>query len=266
MSSQIFWAILLILAGVVFLLNNLGLLPGSAWNYLWPLVLIAIGLSLLLAWRRSPGAATVSESVPLDGASRARLTVRHGAGQLRIHTGAPADLLLYGTFGGGVEKRVQHQGDQLDVSLQATSGDWTQWAGPWHWGEGNRREWNLGLNPGIPLTLAIESGAAENRLDLSGLRVTDLTLRTGASSTNLTLPAQAGYTQAKINTGAASVNLQVPAGVAARIRGTIGLGNLSVDQARFPRRDGGYESADFASAANRVELEIEGSVGSVTVR
>jgi hypothetical protein len=57
----------------------------------------------------------------------------------------------------------------------------------------------------------------------------------------------------------------VPPGVAARIRGSMGVGTLSVDQSRFPRRDGGYESADFETAVNRVELDVEGGVGSVEV-
>jgi hypothetical protein len=79
------------------------------------------------------------------------------------------------------------------------------------------------------------------------------------------LPARAGWTRARIQSGAASVHVTVPAGVAARIRGAIGVGALDVDPGRFPRRDGGHESPDFETATNRVELDVEGGVGSVTV-
>jgi hypothetical protein len=114
--------------------------------------------------------------------------------------------------------------------------------------------------------LALEVGASENRLDLAALRVTDLSIKTGASSTTLTLPAQAGHTRVQIESGAASIRAEIPPGVAARIRGTMGVGTLNVDTTRFPRRGGEYVSDDFETAANRVDLTVEGGVGSVDVR
>ncbi|MBI3360239.1 MAG: hypothetical protein HY023_03930 [Chloroflexi bacterium] len=96
--------------------------------------------------------------------------------------------------------------------------------------------------------------------------MTDLALKTGASATDITLPAQAGFTRVRIAAGAAAVRVKVPDGVAARIRGRMGLGALNVDQSRFSRRDGTYESSGFESATNRAELEIDGGVGEVSVR
>lgn len=72
--------------------------------------------------------------------------------------------------------------------------------------------------------------------------------------------------RASVNAGAASVDITVPAGVAARVRGMMGVGSLDVDQRRFPRRNGMDESPDFETAENRVELAVEGGVGSVRVR
>jgi hypothetical protein len=46
-----FWPVVLIAIGVVFLLNNVGLLPGNAWDWvlrIWPLIFIAWGLDALL--------------------------------------------------------------------------------------------------------------------------------------------------------------------------------------------------------------------------
>jgi len=127
-------------------------------------------------------------------------------------------------------------------------------------------DWNVGLNPDIPLDLVFETGASKSRIDLSALKVTELTIRTGASSTELVLPEKAGHTRARISSGAASVEVRVPVGTAARIRGTMGLGSLNVDGQRFPRKDSVYESDGFAAAENTVELDIEGGVGSVSVR
>lgn len=47
-----FISLLLIIIGVVFLLKNLGLITGSTWEIIWPLILIAFGLWLLFKHHR----------------------------------------------------------------------------------------------------------------------------------------------------------------------------------------------------------------------
>jgi hypothetical protein len=264
MTSRLFWPLALVALGILLLLDNLGYLPGSAWGYVWPALLIFLGLSLLV--RRGARPEPVEDSLSLDGATDARLSFKHGAGVLEVRGGAGPDRLFEGVFGGGLEKRIDRQGDLLEATLEARASDWTQFMLPWNWVSGARGfDWDVRLNPETRLALSFETGASDTRLDLTDLRVTDLRLQTGASSTRLALPARGGWTRVHISSGAASVRVTVPAGVAARIRGSMGVGSLDVDQARFPRRGGAYESADFETATNRVELDIEGGVGSVTV-
>ena len=59
--------------------------------------------------------------------------------------------------------------------------------------------------------------------------------------------------------------ITVPEGVAAVIHGQVSVGSLDVDRRRFPQRGAGYQSDDYEGAANRVELDIDGGVGSVRV-
>ena len=66
--------------------------------------------------------------------------------------------------------------------------------------------------------------------------------------------------------GAASLTFLVPTGVAARIGTKMGLGSIQVDESRFPRMGDGYQSTDYATAENRVDLDIQGGVGSVRIR
>jgi hypothetical protein len=102
-------------------------------------------------------------------------------------------------------------------------------------------------------------------LDLRELTVRRLELQTGASETRVLLPRASGQTEVKAAHGAASLVLDVPAGVAARIRTRMAIGRTQIDQSRFPPSPGGYESPDFATAANRVDIDAEGGVGSLTV-
>jgi hypothetical protein len=43
------------------------------------------------------------------------------------------------------------------------------------------------------------------------------------------------------------------------------LGSTQVDESHFPRAGDGHESPDFATAPNRVEIDVRGGVGSVRV-
>jgi len=147
-------------------------------------------------------------------------------------------------FDGGVDKRVRTDGDGLRVELSLPSGVWPSFMLPGAaWYRKGGLEWTLVLSPDAPLSLRVESGASETRLDLSGLKVTDLRVETGASSTEVVLPAAAGFTRA--------------------------AGALShIDVApRFQRlASGQYESPDYATAPNKVDLKVETGVGAVTIR
>jgi hypothetical protein len=111
----------------------------------------------------------------------------------------------------------------------------------------------------------LETGASETRLDLDDLQISELRLKTGASSTNVNLPAQAGFTRVMVESGAASVDIRIPQGVAARIRSRGGLSSLSLDRSRFPRTGDTYQSADYDTALNKVDIDVQMGVGSVTI-
>jgi hypothetical protein len=47
-----FFSLIIIVIGLVFLLKNLGFIGGDVWPIIWPSLLILLGLSLLLKRRR----------------------------------------------------------------------------------------------------------------------------------------------------------------------------------------------------------------------
>jgi len=193
----------------------------------------------------------------LEGAADAEIMVTFGAGRLAIGPAAPG-MLLDGTYDGGV--RVERAGPgRVRLSPPApTSLSWNR--APY--------TWRVGLTAEIPLRLRVESGAAEGELELSSLRLAELRLRTGASETRVTLPSAAGFTRVDAEGGAAGLRFRVPEGVAARIRSSMAIGSSDIDTARFPRTPAGdaWESPDFAGAANRVEIEFRGGIGTLSVR
>ena len=46
---------LLLLLGALMLLDQLGIITGDAWDYFWPVAVIALGVSLLYGARKKAG-------------------------------------------------------------------------------------------------------------------------------------------------------------------------------------------------------------------
>ncbi|HEY9086933.1 MAG TPA: DUF5668 domain-containing protein [Anaerolineaceae bacterium] len=260
--SSIFWGVAIILAGVVLLLSNLGLLPVNAWNLIWPLALVLLGLWFLFAPRLARGSLETRDlALPLEGARSAQVRISYGAGRLDLGPSSIPGQLLSGSFEGGVRESVSRNGDQTSVRLENP-----EIPVPGVIAGRQGASWRVQVSPDVDLNLVLETGASENILDLGRLRVTNLEIKSGASSTDVTLPANAGSTRVKVESGAASVTLRVPPGVAARIKGESFLSGFEIDAARFPRVDGQhYESPDYATAVNRVDISAEMGVGSVKV-
>jgi hypothetical protein len=287
---------ILIGLGVVFLLNNLGWLGWEVWEALlrlWPVLLIAAGLDLLIGRRSAlgsalivvallvimgatvwwsgvwwPGGAPVAgETITqaLNGATRADITIGIGAGTLRLHALDDSADLIHGAV-------MRAPRDQLtqNFSVSDDTAFFTlQNRGPSGWliPFGNQRSdqiiWDLRLNQDVPIKLKVDAGVGVATLDLARLHISDVDVTTGIGKTTVILPAQ-GRAQAHIIGGIGETTITIPAGVAVRIASEAGLGQVHV-QGDYPRQDKLYLSPNYETAANRVDLQVSGGIGSITI-
>jgi hypothetical protein len=270
--SFVVGAVLIVLGVLAILqtgLNVLGIAFRIGWIF-WPLLLIGVGVWFIMGFggfsRGGHGSVTREQSVlPLEGATEADITVRHGAGRLTLSGGAGSDQLLTGSFGGGLDASRRTDGGRLVVDMRVRDRDVAHFFAPWGRGWAGALDWDIAMNPSIPLSLRLETGASESRLSLTDLQVRELSIKTGASSTTVDLPRAAGFTRVHVESGAAAIKLRVPQGVAASIQVKSALAGIHVDRARFPLSSTGYASADYAGAANKVEIFVETGVGSVDI-
>lgn len=266
-KNRIFWAVVLVAAGFLLLLNNLGLFNINLWNLFWPTLLIVLGVWFLIGTATGTGEFVMEEgSVDLGDAESASITVKYGAGRLEMDASADEGKLVSGTFTKGLDARVNQKGSGLDVVLQPPRRVFPDVFFPGNWISGRGFRWDFGLSKEVPLNLVFETGAVDSYLDLTDLQVKELVVKTGASSTEIKLPAKAGNTYFKVEAGAASLVIYVPEGVAARVEADSGLASISVDQNRFPKQGGIYQSADFESADNKIDIRIETGVASIEIR
>jgi len=251
--------LVLVAIGGSFLLEDLGIIRDN--DVLLPLIVIAVGLGLMLSamtGRGRDGAAEpVSESVPLEGATSGTVRIDHGAGRLTVRSHHGGANLLEGSFGGGVDVEVHRDGARIRATLSP----------PRHGVRLARRvplDWTVTLSRQVPLELELHSGADTAELDLSDLKVEDLSVDTGASRTVISLPTS-GRSRVGIRGGAAEIRVSVPARVAAQIAVRGGASSVKVDELRFPKVGDRYRSPDFDGSEHRVEIQVDTGAASVQI-
>lgn len=258
--SQLFWGGALLLIGGLLLAGEMGVtLPNgrSLMSLFWPILLIGLGIWVLLSVFLRGSIKAETASIDLQGAREAGVRINHGAGEFHLHGGASANEFLRGSFAGGLDHTASRNGDRLEVRMRPAS-DFVMFP-PFGWRE--QLDWDVSLNPSVPTALDLNLGANKSVIDLKELTITDIRLKAGASDTVVTLPAR-GRLKADFDIGAASLTVVVPEGVAIRARGTVGVGDFSVDRSRFPNN----ESPDYATAANAVEINARGGAASIRIK
>lgn len=286
--------LILITIGALFLLANLGYVSGAFWLSLiqfWPLILILAGLEIffgrtrlgqivvllvgLLAiagvvWlainpnvlaRGGMNVETVSEA--RANIQQANVELNPGVGELIV---APLDAASANWVEGTisfpntmrVEKTYQVENGAAQLKLD-TEGTVLLFGTP-------AQRWNILFSPHVPIALKVDAGVGGSDLDLNGLNITALDLDTGIGGMEVIMPSRAGTVNARVNGGIGGLTIWIPQGVPARIRTRTGIGGATVNQARFPRvGDNLYESPDYASAPNKIDLNVDAGIGGITI-
>jgi hypothetical protein len=260
--ENFFWGILLILLGGLFLLHANGVIT-DVLGWFWPLALILLGAWVLVA-RYLPrcGSGDESFSINLQGANRLDLDIDHGGGSVSISAGAPEGVAICGSQAFGLEIKSQREGESLGVDLDAGP-TFLPFIGP----QGG--EWRFNLTQEVPVAIKLDAGATSLDLDMTDIKLTFLGVDAGASGIKVKLPANAGQTLVDITAGAASIDLSIPQGVGARIRMEQGVSSINIDESRFQMLTSlknMYQSSDYDTAANRVEINLECGASTISVR
>jgi Cell wall-active antibiotics response LiaF, C-terminal len=245
------------------------------------------------------GGATVANNVltdnlsaPLGGAKTAMVDINTGSGNLTIDRLAGGEqVLASGTLqyleNQGVPARsVNTSNGQATLTLRGVEARQPWFRFPWDACNG-ATDWQIHLNPTVSSDITARSGG-NVKLDLAGMVVTRLMADSGGGNLDVVLPDNAanlnvtaktgggnvtveigssttGSSTVNANSGAGNVVVRVPSGIAAKIHATAGLGKVIIDP-RFSKIDKNtYQSPDYDSAANKVEITVNSGAGNVTV-
>lgn len=284
------WPVLLILAGAILLLDNLGRLDLSLWELLfrlWPAILLAIGIELLVPTRSAASylltvllvlavfagsywlltttdsrrGATESIEEPLDGDGPVSLILEPVIGTLRLHPGTARQGLLAGSIpaesAGELSVERFSRGGQGVVRLtrDLRPGGWVVF--PF-----SQKAWDLTIDRDVSLELEVDMAAGILDLDLAQLDLRRVDAGIGVGEIRVELPDASA--EVRVEGGVGSLHIVLPEGVSARVHISRGLTTLDLP-AGYRYEDGIARSPQASGATADLEIHVNLGVGLIEI-
>ena len=301
---KIFWGLLLVLIGILFILKNTGVLFfswHSMWQ-LWPVILILWGISLIPVkdWIKLVlSLVTVvitffaiqqygpkdnhkwnfewNDRNQRDDNNEDNVTTYNNVmsenydsltkyAELKLNIGV-GNFNISDTTNMLIE--VKHDNDNANYSMTARAEDsLTRIELSLEKGEFNegkiRNNVNLKLNPNPIWDLDLNVGAAEVKFDLSGFKTRNLKIQGGASDIDIKIGAALPLTDVKLEAGAASIMVRVPESAGCEI-----ISNTFMSSKDFKGfikiGNQKYQTPNFASSTNKIMIDLQAGVARVDV-
>ncbi len=285
--------IFLIGIGSILLLNNIGILNWTFWDIarLWPILLIAAGLEVLVGRRSILGAIVAAGLVllllaggvwligfsahtpgeivtikePLGDFGAATVHLRPGMGQLYVSALDDSDDFVAGSVvvqrQDDLEPRLTLVDGRADFALERDQA----WVIPFAPQRDHAAHvWNLSFHPNVALDLVAEIGAGELDLALNDLKLDNVEVSFGMGKAAITLPDTPGL-NVDISGAIGEIVISVPVGAAARIHAEGALVNRQVP-GNYSQTDNVYRSPGYAEALDPMEINVSLAIGEITVR
>ena len=262
---------------------------------LWPLLLIAVGLDVLLGRRADIWAAlavfiivglfvggvwlirstrsvwtgelnTVEIVQKLDNTTSAEVEIIFGIGELEVKAMRGSNNLVEGLLDLTEDENLTQDFSIINgtafFNLESVG---MQFYPSWlvHGGFVNPRKWRIELNDSVPIDLDIKTGVSYAVIDLEYLNLTNVEIDTGVGETIVYLPSS-GHFAVRISGGVGSLRVYVLVDLAVRIHVDEFLGNTSV-AGGYIQSGNLFYSENYETAENRIELYLSGGIGEIQV-
>jgi len=294
--KNIFWGILLILLGVLYLLKQFDVIYFS-WRdiiSLWPLLLVLWGISILplkSGYKLIASFAAILIMILIIHYNPSRwhsgwiwIGDWHKGDKIELKKSEPrmddaeyATLELEAAAGTYIVDGISDQlvdfkyiGDSGSYFITTTGDDNSQHVhiGP----EQRRNQYNLyrsheveiKMNPEVVWDLDVDAGAADIRMDLSPFIINELTIDGGATSIEIKFGTRSEDIYVDIETGVSSVKLLVPKEVACEVTSDSFL--VSRELPGFDKvSKSTYVSPNFSDASKNITVQFNSGISSLRV-
>ena len=288
-----FWPGVLILVGLIALLVNTGQISADRIVQLvalWPVILIVIGLEIIV--RRSlhgttgdiaaalivllavvgigayvavspnPAAGhTLDSTAQLGDLKKASVEVDVGAAKITISSGGDLGADLY-------HAHIDFSGPRPDISLDRSDGSLniSQQSNAFFGLGSHQFTLQLELNSSIPWTIAENTGASTDTIDVHNAHIAGITVNTGASREEITLGPAQGVVPIEINGGALTVRIHRATGTEASVDVSGGAITLNADgKSSHAIGELTYHSPGFNESSDGYKITVDGGALTVTL-
>lgn len=301
---KIFWGLLLVIIGILFILKNTGVLFFS-WHtlwQLWPVILILWGISLIPVkdwiklvlslvtvlitffavqqygpkdnhkWHLQWNNDNEDEDEGNDDAAVYNNSMSEDYdsltrfAELKLNIGV-GNFKIGDTTAKLIE--VKHDNENANYSMTAKVEDSLTIIDlsleKGEFNNGNiKNNVEMKLNPNPIWDMDLNVGAAEVKFDLSGFKTRNLKIQGGASDLDLKLGAAVPLTDVKLEAGAASITIRVPESAGCEIISNTFLS--SKDFKGFTKVGSQlYQTPNFATSTNKIKINLQAGVARVDV-
>lgn len=258
---SLFWPIMLIGAGTIWLLYNLNMIPSeNLWMLvrLWPILIILAGLNVLfsrrlailgavlgllvmagavyillygdkLAFASSPEPQVETFTVEMDNTTSADIHIDLSFQETKFHGLSEGGELFLAEIGhvGDIEFSVSGDAEK-EINLRPMG-----WEAGYQWLqsrlEGEEMVWDIGLSPAVPIFLSVDGGVGKSELNLSDLKLNDLAFEGGTGASAIVLPeSREGY-DTWVESGTGMITIVLPEDSNLTVLLDSGTGQIVID-------------------------------------
>jgi hypothetical protein len=256
-----FWPVILLGAGVIWLLTNLNIIPSeNLWILfrLWPVLIIMAGLDVLFA-RRLPLVGALLGLLVLAGVvylllSGANLGIEAApeaqSETFQVEVGntesvafdlnlsvQPAHVHVLTDSTNLLDAQINHRGE-IDFTVSGAEDKqirlaqtgfpaWFTWVLPDE--EGQALTWEIGLSPEVPFSLDVDASTGASRLDLVGVQLERFNFDGSTGASTILLPASSEGYDVTIEASTGQLDLILPAESNLTLRLDGSTGRITVD-------------------------------------
>lgn len=290
-ANRLFWGILVVFIGLLWLLANLGILPSSIWYdawMFWPIFIILWGISILFSksggrsyWVPIIAVLTIAVAVFVYSYNfKGERTVIHNKiiSEQLLETAESAHLeFVLGamdfSLSGGGDILLEGEAETItgvEVSNNLSNGVQRIKVGQLPFGglkigANFQNSINLRTINNLPLQVEIDSGASKMDLDLKEAMLKSLDIDSGATSATIALGDKMSEVNINISSGASSFDVNIPGGFAIKIINKSGLSGNNFSAIGLVKSGENWLSSDYNQNDNKINILFESGVSNINI-
>jgi N-terminal domain of toast_rack, DUF2154 len=202
---------------------------------------------------------TDTQSVKLGDAKSVHVAIKMGAGDLKVESGAAELLDAEFTYNHGRRPRVDYNvvGSEGQLSVEEPSGE--------HLGGHGRYDWDLRLNSKVPMEMNVEQGAGDAHLNLGGLSLSRLDVKTGVGDTTVDLAGEwKNDLWVHVKGGIGDTTIRLPLDVGVKVQAHGGIGSISGGDLK--KEGDFYENDSYGKSPVTIHVEVEHGIGDIKLQ